>query len=701
MGYDEEYFRKSANRKAMVIWLTLGLVLTGAYAIEIVKQLRTIDYYILFLAICWMPFLAGLLVLKLGGMGTKIYKDVVVLGYGIFYVFVLLTTTSPLAFVYILPLNSMLILFKNRNFLIRTGIANIIVMAGVIVKNYMSGMNAPEDITTYEIQMACIILCYIGYVLSINHLNKSDGAMVNSVHANLQRVVTTIEQVKEASTAVVDGVMVVRELADENREGANTVVKSMAELCGNNNTLLDRTVSSLHMTEDINTQVENVAALIERMMTIINESVANAKISSEELADMVNSTNVMVELSSEVEGVLKEFREEFGMVKQETSTIEGITSQTNLLALNASIEAARAGDAGRGFAVVADEIRELSMGTQSSSARILSALQHLEETSDKMTGSITKILEHVHITLGKIQQVDKSVTGITADSIQLGEQIHTVDAAVKEVETSNENMVDNMKQIEEVMGQMNNSVLHSEETTKTMLSKYEETLNNVVRIEKIVGKLMEELGAGGFMGLKDTKAGMKLLLLLPQAGARSIEYKSQVVETEEDGIVIEMPQGGNRFPENEAQEYELRIIVDNVLYIWEGIRVGRIETNDGEQLKAYINTNPKVLNRRKYPRLPLNNMCRVTMKSNGQSYNAQMVNISANGFAFMSRDSIFEKCKGDELSLKVLDFPLLKNCVLEGCVIRSTEEDGNYTVGCRMPEDNIVVKNYVKANYKE
>ena len=34
MGYDEQYFAKSANKKAMTIWMLVATVLTVAYIIE-------------------------------------------------------------------------------------------------------------------------------------------------------------------------------------------------------------------------------------------------------------------------------------------------------------------------------------------------------------------------------------------------------------------------------------------------------------------------------------------------------------------------------------------------------------------------------------------------------------------------------------------------------------------------------------------
>lgn len=698
MEYNQERFAISANKKAMAIWCTLGIVLSGAYIIEIVKGLRTIDYYITFLAFCWVPFIAGLVFVKFKGWASAGYKRFVAYGYGVFFVFVMLTTNSPLAFVYTLPLTSMLILFKDRGFMLRTGVANVIALIIVIVKNIMSGANSASEISNYEIQVACTILCYVGYVLSINHLNQSDGALLDSVKGNLDKIVTTVDKVKKASSAVVDGVTVVRDLAEENKDGASEVAQSMGQLADNNDVLNQKLDSSMNMTENIDSQVGNVANLMDHIVTLIDESVTHATASTEELSKVVESTNVMARLSSEVEKILGEFREEFNMVKQETGTIEGITSQTNLLALNASIEAARAGEAGRGFAVVADEIRNLSIGTQSSSGSIMEALKRLEETSGKMTESVTTILELITETLEQMKAVNTSVDTIAEDSRQLGSEIQVVDTAIKEVEDSNKNMVDNMKQIKDIMEMMNESVSYSEKTSVAMLSKYEETTRNVLNIESVVGKLVEELGDSGYMGLKDIDPGMKLALISADSGK---EYKAEITEITEDGALIRIRESEELPNKGDKQGYEVRVFVGHAMYIWKNVKLAAVKGNGAAMYRMTVNDSPKVLNRRKYPRLPLSNSCEIFVKSKNSSFSGKMVNISAGGYALEVSAKEFANAIGEQIQITIRDFEILNGNALYGTIIRSSENRGSYMIGCRMSEDNAEIMNYVKARMPE
>ena len=697
MEYNEKKFAASANKKALGMWLAMLVVLSVAYAMEIPKGLKTPKYFALMELIAWGPFVIGLIVLKIQGWHSKVYHNIVGVGYGVFYLYIMATSPGTLAFTYILPLVSMLIIYKNRNFIMRCGVASVLVLVYSIVRNYMNGMNTPSDISNFEIQFGMILFCFIGYIVAINHMMKHDEALLGSVQANLDRVITTVDQVKTASDKVVDGVTVVRELSEENKESAQNVVNSMEDLTDKSQTLSQKIDSSMEMTEDIEHQVSNVAGLVEHIVDISKSSAEHAGNSYNELKNVVETTNAMAKLSSEAEVILQEFRSQFERVKQETSTIESITSQTNLLALNASIEAARAGEAGRGFAVVADEIRNLSTGTQNSSTSIMEELKNLEATSDKMTESISAILRMISESLVIMQTVNESVGTIAEDSKQLGGEIQVVDSAMKRVENSNKNMVDNMKQVQDIMDVMVTSVKESEATTVTMMNKYEETARNVIKIEQVVGHLVEELGEGGFMGLKDVTAGMKVMLLNKKTRE---ELHAEIATVEENKVMLAASSKMDTFFETDKNkaDYEVQIVVNNTVYIWKETKI--IHKVGDKQYQLLLEENPKVLNRRRHPRLAMTNNCQITLTSKNLSFNGQMVNIRAGGFAFSCSAPEFANCVGERLALKVDGMDVLKGRTLIGMAIRSTDNKGTYIVGGRLLEDDLDIMNYVKARVK-
>lgn len=692
MEYDEKFFAERANKRVRNLWFVLEIVFTISYTIEVLRGLRTVSFYVLFLTCNWLPFFIGIILLKIKGLATPIYRYITFIGYGAFYAFAMMTSNSIVTFSYMLPITAIFVLYKNRNFMIAwTGAVEVILMAAII-KKYIEGQNQPLDITNYEIIIIATIFCSAGFIMAIVHLSKSDSAMLNSVKGNLNRVITTIEQVKGASNSIVDGVTVVRELAEENKEGAYAVVTSMETLAENNNELSQKIDSSMEMTEDIENQVIHIADLMEGIVSTIDNSAVHASESTEELSDVVTSANTMARLSADVEKILEDFREQFNMVKQETGTIETITSQTNLLALNASIEAARAGEAGKGFAVVADEIRNLSMGTQNSSNSIMEALSHLEETSDKMTESITSILAFINGALEKMKAVNTSVSAIANDSKRLENEIQVVDSAIKQVETANKNMVDNMKQVQDIMVSVSAGVSDSETTTTTMLSKYEETSRNVVLIETVVGKLVEELGDGGFMSQADLKPGMAVTIT---DSVSKKTYKTSIADIMEDEVYIESALS-SELCVTDKQKYQIDIVVDNAMYIWNDVQLARVKKNAKDYLKLGIQGNPKVMNRRKYPRLSMSNPCEITIPSKKASYKGRMVNISAGGFAFSCMAKEFADIIGEQVSVMIKNFDLLEGTALAGTIIRSSDDKGTYIVGCRMQEDNMKIRDYVK-----
>ena len=538
--------------------------------------------------------------------------------------------------------------------------------------------------------------------MSIKHLNESDGALTDSIKADLQRVVTTVEKVKTASNTIMDGITVVRELASENKHGSDLVLDGLNELTDNNKQLQNHASSSLDMTTDINSQVENVAGLINEMVSLTAESGSHAQTSSTDLESLVQTSKTMSELSNDVENILTEFKNEFETVKEETSTIDNISSQTNLLALNASIEAARAGEAGKGFAVVAEQIRTLSTETKSSSGQIQDALTRLSEISDKMMTSIEQTIKLIQVTLEKVTLTGQNVNKINEDSGKLGEHISVINTAMKEVESSNHQLVDNMEKVYNIVDTMTGFINESDETSKRMVSKYEESASNIDNIEEIIQGLMCELGIGGFMGIDDIKPGMKLSLHIDSENGNINEYHGELLEQNSNSIKVRLDNSINVAKNTPCK---VQVTVGNVLYCWDkaainptsGLTAGSNSTNI---LTIIITTRPSIVNRRKYPRLDISNRCTITVKKTGKTYSGKLDNISANGFAFLSDNSFFADSKGSEISVQIENFDLPGNSVLEGKIIRSSDNEGMYIVGCQMPADNLAIKDYVEKHLK-
>ena len=688
MNYDPIVFKIKANQKVRKIWLVFAILLSANYGADTANGLNTPQYYLTFLALCWIPFFVGQILLKVKGMDTELYKYEFAIGYGIFYTFVTCTTESPIAFTYILPVASLMVIYKNRKFMVYCGIINSILIVLCAVYRTLLGFNTDADMKNYQLQLSCIILCYICFAMSIRHLNESDGALTDNIKADLKRVVDTVEQVKTASNSIVDGVAVVRELAVENKHGADIVVLGMTDLSHNSDNLQEHTASSVDMTTDINTQVQNVAGLIGEMVKLTEESTSHAKTSYSELEEVVTTTNTMSALSTEVEKVLQDFKVEFEMVKNQTGTIEKISNQTNLLALNASIEAARAGEAGKGFAVVADQIRTLSAETQSSSGEIRQALHRLEETSDKMTTSVEETLKLILITIDKVTQINQSVGRINDDSAQLGEHIQVIDSAMKEVESSNAQLVSNMEKVSGIVETMTDSITHSDETTRAMLSKYAETATNINNIETVVEGLLTELGIGGFMGLQDFRSGAKVTVTLEDT-----EYQGELVEHTKQDMTV-------RFAEKitsakKGTQCKLQVTIGNILYCWESAEMSA--TDDTNIFKLEVQNRPTIQNRRKYPRVDINNVCTIKIKESGEVYTGKMDNISANGFAFISTNSYFaaSNCKGKEIIITIKDFDISEESVLDARILRSSNNGGAFMVGCQMSQDNYAIMQYV------
>ena len=177
------------------------------------------------------------------------------------------------------------------------------------------------------------------------------------------------------------------------------------------------------------------------------------------------------------------------------ATITGIASQTNLLALNAAIEAARAGEQGRGFAVVAEEVRHLAEESEQAAASIRELIEEIQRETQR---TVQAVEAGAAQTEGGVQTVEQARDAFVqiGDSVDdVTERVERIAAAIRQIETSGEQMRDTLllvAQVAESSSASSEEVSASTEqtsaSTEEIAASAQQLAATADELEKLVGQ---------------------------------------------------------------------------------------------------------------------------------------------------------------------------------------------------------------------
>jgi methyl-accepting chemotaxis protein len=217
------------------------------------------------------------------------------------------------------------------------------------------------------------------------------------------------------------------------RHIVGTVKDSTEELNG-----ISRSISS--GTTDASSKISETSAFADDISARLSEATNHIVVTVESMEKVTKiissvskksdnssrSLNDALESMLDIQGASKEITEINEVVNE-------IAFQINILSLNAAIEAARAGEYGKGFAVVAEEVRELSIKTTESAAKI----KQLIHTTNSKIESGSKLVEQTSSMLLEILSEFKSIFNEidrrTGELKSNTERIEQIDKAVENV----------------------------------------------------------------------------------------------------------------------------------------------------------------------------------------------------------------------------------------------------------------------------
>lgn len=471
---------RSMNKTAMTGVYIMNAVLAIAYAVELIKGARSPLSYAVVALLCVLPcIVAQIIYIKKKDSG--IIRYILGIGFLFLYAYIMFTSSTNLAFCYVIVAFVALVVYIDIRFLLILGVSAIVInIVRVIILAVTVGLSAAE-ITETEIIFACLILTGAFVIMATKKIEAINNAHVVKAEKEKNQsedLLHTTLEVAAAISANIDNVVAETEDLKEAIGQTKYAMGDLASGATDVSTAMEEQASS---TARIGRYVKSVEKSAMEIISESREAQGNLEQGSkvmEELMQQVKASETNGILVTEKVNGLKEYADR---MQEIMGLISNVAEQTGLLALNASIEAARAGEAGRGFGVVASEISNLSAQTNTATEDISVLIKNIVLSIDEAAYAMNLLLDssrkqnsYVGSTAESFEWISKSTKGIidqvaklekavevvTKENIQIEEKIGHVSSITEEVTARAEETLEacnmNLESVEEVATIMEN-----------------------------------------------------------------------------------------------------------------------------------------------------------------------------------------------------------------------------------------------------